>query len=187
MVRWVLAAGLVVLAWPLMAQDVPEDAMEVQRCVWRCLDASSGAESAEYQACVAEQCEAAGPESSGSGNWNVLADYEGHGQAAWASDETLGTELFVVCSFDGRERSIDLLGAEGPDAVLELNIDGERVFPLLFRNVDGRARAVLEPPFAEIAALKAGNAVGLMNGEGYSVFSSMLRGSSKALNQACGE
>lgn len=165
--------------------------MEVQRCVWRCLDASPGAESAEYHACVAEQCGEAGPQSTaspvGSGIWNVVADYEGRGQAAWAIDETMGTEIFVVCSPDGRERSIDLLGAEGPDAVLQLNIDGERVFPLMFRNVDGRARAVLEPPFAEIAALQAGNAAALMNADGYAVFSASLRGSSAAIGSACGD
>lgn len=175
---------------PLHAQTVPEDAMEVQRCVWRCLDASSGVESAEYHACVAEQCgEAEAPPAASKKPpaWSVVEEYEGRGRAAWATDGVMGTELFVVCAPDGSERFIDLLGAEGPDAVLELNIDGEKVFPLMFRNVDGRARAVLEPPFAEIAALKAGNSLALLNEAGYSVFSSSLRGSTKALTGACVE
>jgi hypothetical protein len=178
------------LAVPLLAQGVPEDAMEVQRCVWRCLDASPGAESTEYHACVAEKCgEAEAPPAASKKPpaWSVVEDYEGRGRAGWATDAVMGTELFVFCAHDGSEQFIDLLGAEGPDAVLELNIDGEQVFRLVFRNVEGRARAVLEPAFAEIAALKAGNSLALLNDAGYSVFSSSLRGSTKALNVACGD
>lgn len=190
MLRWVFGATLAVLAGPLHAQSVPEDAMEVQRCVWRCLDASGGAESAEYHACVASTCDgAAGVPASGGvvAVWTVVEVAGGQAMAAYAVDDTMGTELWVVCTLDGASRRIEMLGAEGPDAMLTLNIDGTSVFPLSFTSAGDVARADLAPPFAELSALKAGSAVGLMNADGYAVFSSTLKGSSAAIVRACAD
>ena len=50
---WALLALL--FAAPSFAQ-VPEDAMEAQRCIWRCL-AEYGANDPAYGQCVAEQCD----------------------------------------------------------------------------------------------------------------------------------
>lgn len=175
------------LAGAVPAQTVPEDAMEVQRCIWRCLDRYPGAESPEYQACVATDCAGEAPQDAPAQGavWRVAPAEDGRGQAAVARDDAMGTELWILCTADGRERAIEIRGAEGPDAVLQLNIDGTAIFPLPFRDMGGRARAVLAPPYAELEAISAGHALALLNGAGYSVFSASLRGSAAALSAAC--
>jgi hypothetical protein len=46
---------LVLLAAPAAAQ--PADAMEAQRCIWRCLAASGGAAGKAYNRCIAAKCD----------------------------------------------------------------------------------------------------------------------------------
>lgn len=190
-VRCMVTGGLLFLvsAVAALAQTIPDDAMEVQRCVWSCQQNSGGADSSEYFACVAERCgEAPAPEASlRPVAWSVVEAEEGRGLAAIARDDNMGTQLWVICGPAGGERSIEIRGAEGPDAILQLNIDGIAIFPLLFRDLGGRGRADLASPYAEIAAMKAGNSLALLNEAGYSVFSSPLTGSSAALTEACGD
>jgi len=169
------------------AQTVPEDAMEVQRCVWSCERNTGGVGTDAYQACVTETCGEAPAASSKAAVWRVEEVEDGRGLAAVADDPNMGTALWVICGPAGGERTIEIRGAEGPDATLQLNIDGTAVFPLLFKDMGGRGRAGLAPPFAEIAALKAGSSVALLNDAGYSVFSASLAGSSAALDAACGD
>lgn len=49
---------LVPFSTSALAQD---DAMEVQRCVWRCLAESRGADDPAYQACINKQCNGPAP------------------------------------------------------------------------------------------------------------------------------
>lgn len=185
---WVSAVVLVLgLTGMSLAQTVPEDAMEVQRCVWSCERNTGGVGTEAYQACVTAECGEAPAMSPRASVWRVEEVEEGRGLAAVAEDANMGTALWVICGPAGGERTIELRGAEGPDATLRLNIDGTAVFPLLFKDLGGRGRADLVPPFAEIAALKAGNSVALLNEPGYSVFSASLAGSSAALDAACGD
>ncbi len=162
--------------------------MEVQRCVWSCERKTAGAGSEAYQSCVTNECGEAPLQSTPRpAVWRVEEVEEGRGKAAVAEDSNMGTALWVICGPDGGERTIEIRGAEGPDAVLQLNIDGTAIFPLLFKDTGGRGRADLLPPYAEIAALKAGNSVALLNEPGYSVFSASLAGSSAAIDAACGD
>lgn len=185
---WVSAVVLVLgLTGMSLAQTVPEDAMEVQRCVWSCERNTGGVGTEAYQACVTAECGEAPAMSPRPSVWRVEEVEEGRGLAAVAEDANMGTALWVICGPAGGERTIELRGAEGPDATLRLNIDGTAVFPLLFKDLGGRGRADLVPPFDEIAALKAGSSVALLNEPGYSVFSASLAGSSAALDAACGD
>lgn len=54
----VIAGGLALLAPPAHGQD---DAMEFQRCIWRCLANSNGADDPAYQQCVTDICDGGAP------------------------------------------------------------------------------------------------------------------------------
>lgn len=54
----VIEGGLALLAPPAHGQD---DAMEFQRCIWRCLANSNGADDPAYQQCVTDVCDGGAP------------------------------------------------------------------------------------------------------------------------------
>lgn len=116
------------------------DAMEVQRCVWRCLADSPGAASAQYQACVAAQCDTPPqegpfqdtPAQTGSGAWSNPPQSspaqppaqmpvwyygptsEGQGRFAGVVDSARNTTFYYMCDAQGQS----LLAISGPEAGL---------------------------------------------------------------------
>ncbi|MFC3695091.1 hypothetical protein ACFOWB_22960 [Chenggangzhangella methanolivorans] len=48
-----IAFGLMVVVWPAAAEDYP---MEAQRCIWRCLADSKGADDPAYMRCAERRC-----------------------------------------------------------------------------------------------------------------------------------
>lgn len=54
--RIAIAAATIFVMNTKYALAVPEEAMEVQRCVWRCLADSPGPESKIYRDCTVKNC-----------------------------------------------------------------------------------------------------------------------------------
>lgn len=134
---------------PLMAA-AEEDYMEVQRCVWRCLHGSPGAESREYQQCVAAKCNdpvaaappppappVAGPP------WGQGVTQDGLGFFAGQLAPETGTVLYYTCDAGGVQNLILSGPLEGPSAVLNLDADGQ-VMGLWFEATPGGLTSRLE-------------------------------------------
>lgn len=89
---------IALLYLPAFAQD--DDAMEAQRCIWRCLYNSKGADDPAYQACIDRQCN--GPEA---GTW-IFGEHTKLGLSAHVE---IGEEAFgVACKSDAPEGSMHI-------------------------------------------------------------------------------
>jgi hypothetical protein len=74
---------------------VEDEAMEIQRCIWRCLAGSRGPDDPAYQACVTDRCNDKGSEervnaSSAPGMWT----YGKHPKLGLTAYVTIGEEAF---------------------------------------------------------------------------------------------
>lgn len=167
------------------AQAIPEDPMEVQRCIWACQANTPGADSAEYHACVAERCNGtpAGDPALPAPAWTQGAgDTPGWSYAA-VTDPDTGIGLQVICG-PGGQRSLWLTGAEGPDATLTLMVGGSPV-PRRFLDRGGAAEADPPPDAAEIAALAASAELAVYNEAGHPLLGLRMNGAAAALAAAC--
>lgn len=151
--------------------------MEAQRCVWRCLYNSPGAESAEYAACVAAQCSA---EPAAAAPWQSGATADGAGFHASAADPVTGNRLSVLCG-RGRGAFLGLFGPEGPDATLTLVVDGQSAALAFVRNGEGYY-AVLDGRLIE--ALASGRQAAILNGAGTTLVAVSLDGAAEAIGTA---
>lgn len=177
------------LATPIWAQEGPE--WDLQRCIWRCLAASPGAASAEYNNCVAAQCSAEEAEgdvsdSYGQGRWFASGTGDGTGNLAGYVDVGTGSTFYVICGVDGR-RNLALFGPEGPEAVLTLNLDG-RIFSHRFVPYAGGYYARLPSAAPELTALKQSRVLVIRNEAGGTLFGADLQrsGAAAAITAACG-
>lgn len=183
--------------WPIplwaQADDGPE--WELQRCIWRCLAASPGASSAQYNQCVADSCsslaaEVEREEQSGSvqgvpqGTWFASGTGDGLGNLAGFADPRTQNSFYLICGVDGR-RNIALFGPEGPAATLTLQVDGQ-TFTRAFVPYAGGYYATLPPDAPEIAALRSGRTVAVRNQNGTALIAAGLNGAAAAIAAACG-
>lgn len=189
-----VVAGL----WPLTlwAQGTEGPEWEMQRCIWRCLAASPGAGSPEYDRCVIDACmqystegqeDPAGAGAQGGvpqGAWFASGTGDGLGNLAGFSDPRTGSAFYLICGSDGR-RNLALFGPEGPEATLTLQVDGQ-AFARTFVPYAGGYYAALPPDAPEIAALRSGRAMALRNGIGTALIETGLAGAAAAITAACG-
>lgn len=176
------------------AQEGPE--WEMQRCIWRCLSASPGAASREYEQCVANSCMQYSTEGAetgdmpdaigqgASGPWFASGTGDGQGNLAGVVDPYTGAAFYVICGLDGR-RNLALFGPEGPAATLTLGIDGQ-AFARPFVPYAGGYYAAVPADAPEISALRSGRSLIVRNADGGALFEAGLAGAGAALTAACG-
>ncbi len=187
-IAWLaMMAALVPLSGAAQSDDGPE--WELQRCIWRCLANSPGAESREYEQCVSAFCSegpAAAPavQAVPSGAWFASGTGDGQGNLAGISDPRTGAAFYLICGPDGR-RNLALFGPEGPEATLTLQVDGQ-AFARTFVPHAGGYYAALPADAPEIAALRSGRAMALRNAAGGTLFEAGLTGAGAAIAAACG-
>lgn len=170
--------------------------MEVQRCVWRCLSGSPGADSPEYNACVASRCNGAAPApqppASATGNtmipataprWSAGATADGLGHFAAVIDPERLNTFYVICLPDGR-RWFSIAGPEGGDAALVLHAD-DGLYALNFVERGDAYYADVGTNPAAFEALRAAQRVTLSNSSGWPLFSVVMNGAREAIGAAC--
>ena len=181
--RAAMVALLVATALPAWAQMSPE---EEQRCVWSCLANSPGAESREYQQCVAEVClgepSAPEPPAAPKAGWRAGA---GEGGAWYAGVELPGASLSFLCSRGGPGLlAIAGLGAREEGTALAVDGRGYRL-PFVARN--GMLYTAADPGSPILKALRTGSVAEVTSRGGSAAFP--LSGSGGAIAaalQGCG-
>lgn len=182
--EWAAVAVLVLSSVSVQAQSAfSEEAMEEQRCVWRCLAEFGPADRPEYNSCVEARCIAAAPQTVPT--WSVTRTVDGKGLAAGAMDRRMGTQLWAICAAGGGPRYIALSGTEGPGATLTLQIDQTAAFALPFRDQGWVYYAAMTPAGPILQAMATGGTVQLFNAIGTPIFAAPLTGAAQALAQAC--
>jgi hypothetical protein len=180
-----ILATAAALAGPGAAVRAEGDPMEVQRCVWRCLAGSPGADSREYNDCVLRLCSgsAAGPapQSPRSG-WSGGVTADGRGRYAAARDPGTGNDLYVICAAGG-QGWLMLNGPEGPSARLMVVVDGA-AHALDFAEQGGGYYAPAAPDSAVVLALMQGRRAGVVNGVGTALGDFDLAGAGAAIGAA---
>lgn len=187
-----VALAAAVCGGAVRAQSFEEsDAMEVQRCVWRCLADSPGAASAEYEACVAAQCNGPPQEQNAwpaapaaqAPAWYYGATSDGQGRYAGVVDPAFGTSFYYMC--DARGQS--LLAINGPEAGLPAplaiiidNVAYSAVFS--GRDLSSHASVAMTDPV--IAALTIGRMLEVRNSSGSPLGRFSLVGSGQAIAAA---
>jgi hypothetical protein len=176
-----------------------EDYMEVQRCVWRCLADSPGAESAEYNQCVAAKCNetvavpaAPGPAPSAALSavppWIFGATGDGQGRYAGQVAAETGNNLYYTCDASGVQNLLLSGEVEGPSAILSVDVDGQ-VFGLFFEQSPGGYTARLEPGSPVPEMFMRAELVHLRNEAGWSLGRFSMAGADLAIagaRAACG-
>lgn len=175
---------------PVHAQD--DDPMEFQRCIWRCLANSNGADDPAYQACITNICEGEEPApQSRAASWgNAPHQGEERRSVLGCSDATNDdswTCLIVRCDDDGKLGVYYDYSDGGIVGDFALDIDGAR-FPVVQDSSSGTPFIGLrtdESP-AVIAAMKRGRAVKIVDADpplnpGFDTIH--LRGSSRAIGR----
>ena len=96
-----IIAALIFLASPTMSAFAEDDAMEAQRCIWRCLANSKGADDPAYNACIKSDCDGepasskAGSDRDASAPWT----YGLHPKLGMAAYVDIGDEAFgLACN-----------------------------------------------------------------------------------------
>lgn len=167
-----------------------DDAMEAQRCIWRCLANSKGADDPAYSACIAEKCDGPSENQSAARKWEPSPhDGEKRRSVIGCSDGTNDenwTCLIVRCDDGDLNVYFDGTNAGRLEGI-SLEIDG-RQFPVSQGDPAGS-------PFKErflgdsrgiVEAMKAGSRVRIVGAEmwlnpGFDTIP--LRGSSKAIGR----
>jgi hypothetical protein len=182
-----LIAILAILPGMALAQ---EDYMEVQRCVWRCLADSPGAESAEYNQCVAAKCNEplttpAAPSVAVSEvpPWTSGATGDGQGRYAGQFAPETGSILYYTCNATGVQNLLLSGEAEGPSAILTVDVDGQ-VFGLFFEQSPGGYTAKLEPGSPVPELFMRAERVDLRNEAGWSLGQFRMGGARAAISGA---
>jgi hypothetical protein len=172
-----------------------EDYMEVQRCVWRCLHGSPGAESQEYQQCVADKCndpvaaapapQAAPPQPPAVAGppWSQGATQDGLGFFAGQVAPEAGTVLYYTCDTGGAQNLILSGRLDGPAAVLNLDADGQ-VIGLWFEATPGGLTSRLEPGSPLPGLIAAVRRLEVRSEAGQSLGTFAMAGAGPAINAA---
>jgi hypothetical protein len=93
-----VAATLCLLALQSVPALAEPEYMEVQRCIWRCMHNSGGANSPAYQACVQRQCNDA-PGKKGKQSSRASWTYGEHPRLGLSAHVEIGEEAFgVACA-----------------------------------------------------------------------------------------
>jgi hypothetical protein len=191
MIRWMMIRLL--CAWLLVVPSMTaaeEDYMEVQRCIWRCLHDSPGAESQEYRQCVAAQCNdpiaaaplpraptVAGPP------WSQGVTQDGRGFFAGQVAPETGNLLYYTCDLSGTQNLLLTGVVEGPSAVLTLDIDGQ-VQGLWFEATPGGFTARLDQGSPVPGLIAGARQVDLRNEAGWSLGLFGMAGAGAAIRAA---
>lgn len=184
-----IALAAAAQAGPVAAQADVEDSpeMEMQRCVWSCLANSPGADSAEYNACVARLCDDGAaepaPQTNQPSGWTVGVTSDGRGHYAGVADPQVQTQLFYMCDAAGQSL-LKFQGISGEGIVAVLTIDGvPQSVPFLSDGTSLYALAPVDGPL--FAALLRGRSLSLRDGpQGPGVGDYSLTGSSQAIARA---
>lgn len=185
--RWTVAAALLALGSPAVAQGDqdfdPNDPMSVQRCVWRC-QYEFGADSAEYPACIASQCE--GP-ARGLDGAQSTAPRVGGGAWAFVLHPSFGPAAYVTSG----GAAISVACGGGANVTVRVDLPGTTADSLTFSTTGvedgsilraigaGSYAATEQACFMGIEGLRSGSAVVL----GPSGVTLPLRGSSAAIER----
>jgi hypothetical protein len=189
MARWQV---LLALVWPVAA-SAQDDAMEVQRCVWRCLADSPGAESAQYNQCVAAKCsesaaappvrsERAGSDLGGT-PWSYGPTQDGQGFFAGQYAPDTGNILYYTCDRSGAQNLLLAGEIEGPAAVLNLEANGQ-VLGLWFVPTAGGFTSRLDPGSEVPELLASARRLALRNQAGWPLGAFGMLGAGTAINAA---
>ncbi|MBK1636606.1 hypothetical protein [Rhodovulum adriaticum] len=165
-----------VLAGTGPAAGQQADPMEMQRCVWRCLNQFGPASNPAYHDCVQRVCVPDRPRWSG----GQIRDGSGEYAAVGTADGRF--QLYYLCGRAGQSALV-LSGLEGPSAVLSLVVDG-RPYDLSFEG-EGGAHAVGVPPGSPIlSAMATGQTLTVRNVAGYTVATFGLDGAGAEISAA---
>lgn len=180
-----------------------EDYMEVQRCVWRCLADSPGADSTEYNQCVAAKCNepaAASPAprvavpapalvpALAGPPWTYGLTQDGRGYFAGQVALETGNVLYYTCEPTGAQNLILAGEVEGPAAVLNLDIDGQ-VLGLWFEPTPGGYTSRLEQASPVPGLIGSARRLQVRNEVGWPFGTFPMTGAGAAINAsraACG-
>ncbi|WP_137112563.1 hypothetical protein [Rhodobacter sp. SY28-1] len=184
---------LMLLLCPGVALAQDDDAMEVQRCVWRCLADSPGAESAEYQQCVAARCNdpvatpapqpVAPPVVPAGPPWGSGATQDGQGFFAGQYAAETDNFLYYTCDASGTQNLLLTGQVEGPAAVISVDIDGQ-VLGLWFDVSAGGYTSRLDPGSPLPGLIALARRVELRNGAGWSLGQFGMAGAQEAISAA---
>ncbi|AVO39199.2 hypothetical protein [Pukyongiella litopenaei] len=138
---------LLLLVFPLAALAQDDDPMALQRCVWRCLADSKGADDPVYHQCVADHCserEYGAAETALPQQWSHGTASDGvtrfAGVAAPSGD---GSGFYYMC--DGRGQSyVMLYAADAPAGPMTLFVSGQR-FPVVLDRSRQQLTANMQP------------------------------------------
>lgn len=145
---------------PTMAQDF-EAAMEAQRCIWRCMESSSGADNPQYHACLAQYCnEDPAPASAPAARWSVVTIAGGSGRIALVQLEQ--ASLRYQCQ-PGRQAVLTVTGTDGPTSGTAISVDGTR-FRQSFVASDGGLSTRVGDGSPLLRALLSGNQAEVVSG-----------------------
>ena len=191
-----IRAFLVLLAVLPGIAAAEEDYMEAQRCIWRCLADSPGAESAQYHQCVAAMCNepaapptlprAAAPPavpSSAFPAWSFGATADGLGRYAGQYAAETGNLIYYTCDGSGTQNLLLSGEVEGPAGVLTLDADGQ-AFGLWFEPSAGGYTARLEPGSPVPELLMRAARLELRNEAGWSLGRFAMGGARQAIGSA---
>lgn len=161
------------------AASAQMSAEEEQRCVWQCLYNSPGAESREYQDCVASIClagePAEPPAAAPSARWAAGA---GSGGSHFAGVEIPGRSFSFLCQRGG-PGLLAVAGMGTRSDGIAVRID-QQAYGLPFVAENGMLYTAAEPPL--LRALMAGNVVQVTVGGDAAAFP--LAGSAAAIRAA---
>ena len=170
--------------------------MEVQRCIWRCLADSPGAESAQYHQCVAAKCNeapaspalprAAAPTVapfSAFPDWSFGATADGLGRYAGQYAAKTGNLIYYTCDGSGTQNLLLSGEVEGPGGVLTLDVDGQ-AFGLWFEPSPGGYTARLEPGSPVPELLMRAARLEVRNEAGWSLGQFAMGGARQAIGSA---
>lgn len=201
----VIAAGMLLATGAGAFAQTADDEMEVQRCVWRCLADSPGAESAAYNACVAAKCSggdvAAAPPAPAPAPappparppapppaalpqvWQGGTTADGQGRFAGLADPATGAKFYYMCDMHGASL-LALIGPEaGLPAPLLLVVNGAPM-RVTFQGSGITSSALVPPNHPMLATLARGGMLDIYNGAGSLLGRFSLTGAKEAIAAA---
>lgn len=177
-------AAMMLVAGPVAAQGDP---MEMQRCIWRCLAASPGAASWQYNQCVSTQCSHIGqqftPVPQATGPWRAGQATDGYSHYAGVDvPNRAGLGVYYFCN-RARQSYLAVFGLEGPGGVLQFQIDGVG-YNLTFNRARGELSFDLPGRSPFLTALSRGQSLRVVNSAGAELFTVPLGGAGASIQQA---
>lgn len=180
------AAALVGATWLAGAAAAQMDPMEEQRCVWQCLANSPGADSRQYDDCVARMCVGEEPPAPAAAAlalptaaWKAGA---AAGGAHYAAVDVPNAAMTFVCTPDGAAQ-LGIAGAGSRADAVDFRVD-DRVFRLRFVAKKGVLFTAAPPGSPLLGALTGGAAATVLDKAGGHAVSFPLTGSGAAIGAA---